>query len=135
MPAFDQKKNLIVIRKDIVLMRDHTESRSGALSAMMATGITANPKSWPKTAYNRSVFTPKLPKSTISFGHGDSLEYEQTIDRAQQFCDAAASIADAFSTYMCRVNCYHGDGPNPRTLWNKYGDLNTAFMSSSCSDA
>ena len=94
MPAFDQKKNLIVIRKVIVLMRDHAESRSKALSAMMATGITANPKSWPKTAYNRSVFTPKLPKSTMSFGHGDSLEYEQTIDRAQQFCDAAASISD-----------------------------------------
>lgn len=120
MPAFDQKKNLIVIRKVIVLMRD-TESRSGALSAMMATGITANPKSWPKTAYNRSVFTPKLPKSTMSFGHGDSLEYEQTVDRAQQFCDSAVSIVDAFTKYMCRVNCYHSEG-NPRAVWNRFGD-------------
>ena len=103
-------------------MRDHAESRSGALSAMMATGITANPKSWPKTAYNRSVFTPKLPKSTMSFGHGDSLEHEEKIDKAQQFCSAAASVADAFTKYMTRVNCYHSDGLNPRAAWNRYGD-------------
>lgn len=99
-------------------MQDYTDRRVRTLSAMISTGVTSNPSSWPKTAFNRKAFTPQVPQSQMSFG----LMPDNTKERsAQQFVNSLGTFVTYVNDHMCKKHGYYCDH-SARKAFQRFGD-------------